>query len=59
MNAILTFQEATNYLNVSKYWLRRAVRNKKLKYIKVGHLVRFKKSDLDEFIEENTFRVEY
>jgi excisionase family DNA binding protein len=49
---ILTIAEAARFLNIKVSNLRRAVFMKKIRYFKVGALVRFYKTDLIEWIED-------
>lgn len=56
MNDLLSIKEASAYLGVKESWLRSAVWKKTIKFIKLQRLVRFRKSDLEEFIAKNTSR---
>lgn len=51
---LLSPPEAAERLNVSLYWVRRAILQNRIPYVKVGRLVRFKESDLDAYIENRT-----
>ena len=44
--------EAAAFLGVSERWLRRAVHERRLPYLKVGHYVRFLLADLEKFLTE-------
>lgn len=48
---ILTSQEAALYLGVTERWVRRAVAEKRIPYVKVGKLLRFHTDDLDGWVE--------
>jgi excisionase family DNA binding protein len=50
---LLTRKEASRYLNVSESTLDRITARKLLPTIRIGSLVRFKKEDLDDFINES------
>lgn len=49
---LLTPREAAAYLNVTERWIRRAVADRRIDFIKVGKLLRFDLVDLDTFIAE-------
>lgn len=49
---LLTPSEAAAYLNVTERWVRRAVAERRIDFIKVGKLLRFDLADLDAFIAE-------
>jgi excisionase family DNA binding protein len=51
--AVLLFDttQAAKILNVSQSWLSAAAREGRIPTVKLGHYVRFKPSDLEEFIE--------
>lgn len=51
---LLTPQQAADYLATSLRHIRSLISNRKIKTVKVGHLVRIKQSDLVEFVEANT-----
>jgi excisionase family DNA binding protein len=58
---LLTSAEACEYLNVSDRWLRRAVEYRRIEVVKLGGRMgksHFRKSVLDEFIEQNTLAAE-
>jgi excisionase family DNA binding protein len=46
--------EAAAYLNQSDRWVRRQVEEDKIRYVKMGKFLRFRKSWLDEYVEEHT-----
>ena len=41
------------YLNVNERWMRRAVAERRIRFTKAGHLLRFRKSWLDDYLREN------
>ena len=52
--SLLTPEEVAKYLRVNKYTLYRLVSEKKLPAIKVGNQLRFKQSELDQWLTQNT-----
>jgi len=51
----MTTEEAANYIGLSKKTLCMwRVQGKPIKFIKLGNRVFYRKSDLDEFIEQNS-----
>jgi excisionase family DNA binding protein len=49
--APLSLVEAAEYLNVSERFVRRLVAERRIPYMKVGRLLRFRADDLDQFLE--------
>ena len=56
MSKLLTIDEASEYLGISKLTLYGWVSARKLGFIKVGRLVKFKQEHLDRWIEQHTFK---
>ena len=50
---ILTINEAAKFLNMKVSNLRSAIFKRKIPYLKIGALIRFKKSDLVEWLEKS------
>lgn len=50
----MTYKELANYLNLSKPSIEELLINNGMKYYMVGSTYRFKKSDVDEFMEQLT-----
>lgn len=50
----MTYKELAEYLNLSKPTIEELLINNGMKYYKVGSTYRFKKSDVDEFMEKIT-----
>ena len=50
----MTYKELSNYLNLSKPTIEELLINNGMKYYMVGPTYRFKKSDVDEFMEQLT-----
>jgi len=46
----LTLPEAAAYLNVSQRFMRRLVAERRIAFHKLGHLLRFRVTDLDRFL---------
>ena len=53
MNELLSFDEAMKVLRVKESWLRMAIFRKKITFVKVGRLVRFRMIDLENYIQRN------
>lgn len=53
MQEILNIDELSEYLKIKKSSLYSKVERKEIPYYKIGHLVRFKKSDIDAWMEES------
>jgi excisionase family DNA binding protein len=56
MNRLLTMDEASEYLGISKLTLYGWVSARKLGFVKVGRLVKFKQHDLDKWIDRHTVK---
>lgn len=54
MNNLLTMDEAAKYLGISKLTLYGWVSARKLGYVKIGRLVKFKQAQLDAWIDQHT-----
>ena len=53
LSELLTAGEAAEYLRISEWTLRHWVSDKKIRFIKIGGAVRFKKAHLDRFLQDN------
>jgi excisionase family DNA binding protein len=53
ISELLTTGEAAVYLRISEWTLRHWVSDKKIRFIKIGRAVRFKKAHLDRFLQDN------
>jgi excisionase family DNA binding protein len=51
---LLTIEQAAEQLGVSPRMIRRLTGNRRLPFVKVGRLVRFRESDIAEFVDEWT-----
>ena len=56
MTRLLTMDEASEYLGISKLTLYGWVSARKLGFVKVGRLVKFKQPDLDKWIDQHTVK---
>lgn len=54
MSNLLTMDEAAKYLGISKLTLYGWVSARKLGYVKIGRLVKFKQAQLDAWIDQHT-----
>ena len=50
---LLTVPQAAERFNVTVRWIRRAVFERRLAYVKVGRLVRIESAELERYIEAN------
>ncbi len=53
MKEILNVDELSEYLGIKKSSLYSKVERKEISYYKIGHLVRFKRSDIDLWMEKS------
>lgn len=58
MERLIGIDQAAEILGVKRSTIYQWVSMKKIKHIKVGRLVKFRESDLKEFIEANTSEVD-
>ena len=56
MSRLLTMDEASEYLGISKLTLYGWVSARKLGFIKVGRLVKFRQEHLDRWIDQHTVK---
>ena len=56
MSKLLTMHEASEYLGISKLTLYGWVSARKLGFVKVGRLVKFKQEHLDKWIDQHTVK---
>jgi len=56
MKNLLTMDEAAKYLGISKLTLYGWVSARKLSYVKIGRLVKFKQDQLDAWIDQQTVK---
>jgi excisionase family DNA binding protein len=54
MSRLLTIDEASEYLGISKLTMYGWVSARKIRFVKMGRLVKFKQQDLDQWIERHT-----
>ncbi len=53
---LLDYRELAEYLGLSPITLRKKVSEKEIPYTKVGGRVRFRRTDIDRWLEARTFR---
>jgi excisionase family DNA binding protein len=52
VKSILTTSELSKYLNVKESWIRSLVFKRKIPFIKIEGLLRFKKEAIDEWLKQ-------
>lgn len=53
VDKLYTVDEAAARLGVTPRWMRRAVAERRIPFVKLGHFVRFRPEDLDAYIDRN------
>ena len=53
---LLSVDEAATYLKIAAWTLRHWVSQRKIPFVRLGRLVRFRQADLDAFISKNIVR---
>lgn len=53
---LMTIKEVMVYLKVRESKVRKMILNKEIKYIKIGSLIRFRRDDIKEFLDENSIK---
>jgi excisionase family DNA binding protein len=48
---LLTVEQAADYLNITDHFVRRLIRERSIPFLKVGRLVRFRRTDLEDDLE--------
>ena len=51
---LMTLEECSKYLGVKEQWLYKRVSFKEIPYIKAGRFLKFKKSEIDRWLEDNS-----
>ncbi len=46
----LTVEQAAAYLNITDHFVRRLIRERRIPFVKVGRLVRLRRSDIDDYL---------
>lgn len=49
---LLTVEQAADYLNITDHFVRRLIRERRIPFLKVGHLVRFRRADIEAYLAE-------
>jgi excisionase family DNA binding protein len=57
-DSLLNVDEAAAYLGLTEKSVRKRVGGRTIPYIKVGALLRFRRADLDAWLDENSFAPE-
>jgi excisionase family DNA binding protein len=51
--ALMTVEEAASYLRLAPWTLRHWVCQKKIPYVRLGRTVRFRRKDMERFVNQN------
>ncbi len=54
MERLIDFEEARRFLGIQKSTLYDWIHQQKIRYVKVGRLVKFHREDLTKFVDTNT-----
>jgi len=46
----LTVEQAAEYLNITDHFVRRLIRERRIPFVKVGRLVRLRRTDIDDYL---------
>lgn len=49
---LLTVEQAADYLNITDHFVRRLIRERRIPFLKVGRLVRFRRADIEAYLRE-------
>jgi excisionase family DNA binding protein len=49
---LLTVEQAADYLNITDHFVRRLIRERRIPFLKVGRLVRLRRTDLEAYLAE-------
>ncbi|MHB8796503.1 MAG: helix-turn-helix domain-containing protein [Candidatus Nanopelagicales bacterium] len=47
---LLTVEQAADYLNITAHFVRRLIRERRIPFLKVGRLVRLRRTDLEAYL---------
>lgn len=47
---LLTVEQAADYLNITEHFVRRLIRERRIPFLKVGRLVRLRRTDIDDYL---------
>lgn len=53
---LMTIKEVMVYLKIRESKVRKMILNKEIKYIKIGNLIRFRRIDIEKYIDENSIK---
>ena len=51
-DTLLTYQQAAEVLGTAPTFVERLVSDRRIAFVKLGHLVRIRRSDLDSYLEK-------
>lgn len=51
---LLDTAEAAALLGVNERWMRRSVAEKRIEFVRVGRLIRFRREALEQYLADNT-----
>jgi excisionase family DNA binding protein len=46
----LTVEQVAEYLNITEHFVRRLIRERRIPFVKVGRLVRLRRTDIDDYL---------
>lgn len=49
---LLTVEQAADYLNITAHFVRRLIRERRIPFLKVGRLVRLRRTDMESYLAE-------
>lgn len=49
---LLTVEQAADYLNITDHFVRRLIRERRIPFLKVGRLVRLRRTDIEAYLAE-------
>lgn len=49
---LLTVEQAADLLNITDHFVRRLIRERRISFLKVGRLVRFRRADIEAYLAE-------
>lgn len=49
---LLTVEQVADFLNITDHFVRRLIRERRIPFLKVGRLVRFRRADIEAYLAE-------
>jgi excisionase family DNA binding protein len=49
---LLTVEQAAEFMNITNHFVRRLIRERRIPFVKVGRLVRLRRSDIEAYLDE-------